>query len=106
MQQAARNVLSVVVVVAFVGPTVAPAAGRSRFSVWAGLTLLGFGARTYVLRRVSKIEALATNVDGWAKFFFSSSLACGLIGASAPLLFFSSLDDLQQMYLTMIFCCW
>jgi signal transduction histidine kinase/CheY-like chemotaxis protein len=106
IQQASRNVLGVVVAVAFVGPVVVPMAGWLRFSAWAGLTLGGLGLRAILLRPVTKIEVLEKDADRWARLFFGSTLVCGLIGASGPLLFFPSLSAVEQMFLTMIFCCW
>jgi two-component system, sensor histidine kinase len=106
IRQATRNALSVVVVVAFVGPVVIPVVGWLRFCAWAGLTLAGLGIRTFLLRRVTRIEVLEQNPDHWTRLFFGVTLVSGIIGASAPLLFFPSLSAVEQMFLTMIFCCW
>ena len=68
--------------------------------------MAGLGIRTFLLRRVTRIEVLEQNPDHWARLFFGVTLASGIIGASAPLLFFPSLSAVEQMFLTMIFCCW
>jgi signal transduction histidine kinase len=106
IQQAIRNAISVVVVVAFVGPVVVPWVGWLRFSIWAGLTLAAYGTRTLLLRRGAKIEVVEDNTERWARLLFATTLLSGIIGASAPLLFFPWLPTLEQMFLTMIFCCW
>jgi signal transduction histidine kinase len=106
IQQAVRNAFTVVVVVVFVAPVVVPWVGWLRFALWAGPTLVAYGARTFLLRRATKIEVIEENPGRWARLLFLSTLGSGVVGASAPLLLFPLLPPQEQMFLTMIFCCW
>lgn len=106
IKQAVRNAFTVVVVVVFVAPVVVPWVGWLRFALWAGPTLAAYGARVLLLRRATKIEVVEENPERWARLLLASTLGSGVIGASAPLSFFPVLPPLEQMFLTMIFCCW
>jgi len=106
IKQAVRNAFTVVVVVVFVAPAVVPWVGWLRFALWAVPTLAAYGARVFLLRRAMKIEVVEENPEHWARLLLASTLGSGVVGASAPLSFFPLLPPLEQMFVTMIFCCW
>jgi len=104
--QAVRNAFTVLVVVGFVAPVVIPWVGWMRFALWAGPTLAAYGVRVLLLRRATRIEVVEESPDRWGRLLLASTLASGIVGASAPLLLFPMLPPLEQMFLTMIICCW
>ena len=106
IKQAVRNAFTVVVVVGFVAPVVIPWAGWLYFALWAGPTLVAYGVRVFLLRRATKIEVLQENPERWGRLLLVATLGSGVFGASAPLLLFPLLPPLEQMFLTMIICCW
>src|SRR5262249_30420216 len=46
------------------------------------------------------------NPERWGRRLLVSTLGSGVFGASAPLLLFPLLPPQEQMFLTMIICCW
>ena len=106
IQQAVRNAFTVVVVIGFVAPVVIPWVGWMPFAFWAGPTLVAFGARMILLRRATKIEVVEENPERWGRRLLVSTLGSGVFGASAPLILFPLLPPQEQMFLTMIICCW
>jgi signal transduction histidine kinase/CheY-like chemotaxis protein len=106
IEQAVRTTVSVVFVVVFVSPFVVPTVGWIPFSAWAAVTLAAYGVRAWLLRPGMRLEAVEKDPRRWVVLLFGSTVICGLIGASAPLLFLSSLAVREQMLVTMIFGCW
>lgn len=59
-----------------------------------------------MLRPGMGIEVIGDNPNRWRVLLFCSTLISGVIGASAPIVFFPLLEPIEQMLLTMIICCW
>ncbi len=106
ISQARRTTLGVVLLTGFIAPVLAAEVGWPRYFAWAGLTVIAYCIRALVLRPGTDIAVVERNPDRWAVALFGSTLVSGLIGASAPILFFSVLPAAEQMFLTMILCCW
>jgi len=106
MQQAVRNTASVMFVAGFAAIVAGPAVGWPRFAAWAGTMIAAYGLRALLLRRATRREVIEENTRRWAALLFVSTVIGGVIGASAPLLFFPLLPASEQMFLTMILCCW
>jgi two-component system, sensor histidine kinase len=104
--QAIRNTVAVIVVVIGIGVLIVPYAGWARYAGWAACTLAAYGIRSILLRPGTRIEVIESNPNRWRALLFGSTLFGGLIGASAPCVFFPLLDPMEQVFLTLIICCW
>jgi signal transduction histidine kinase/CheY-like chemotaxis protein len=106
IQQAFRNTVAVVIVAIGVGVVIVPHIGWVRFAAWAAGTLAAYGIRAILLWPGMRIEVIGKNPDRWVALLFGSTLISGIIGASAPFVFFPSLEPIEQMFLSMIICLW
>lgn len=106
MQQAIRTTVAVVVVVFGVGVVIVPHVGWFPYAGWAAGTIAVYGVRAALLWPGRRIEVVAKNPQRWGALLIGTTLIGGLVGASAPFLFFPLLQPIEQMFLTMIICCW
>jgi signal transduction histidine kinase len=106
IEQAVRNTVSVMFVAGFIALVAGSAVGWPRFAAWAGTMIGAYGLRALLLQRATRREVIEEHTARWAALLFISTVVGGVIGASAPLLFFPLLPASEQMFLTMILCCW
>lgn len=106
MQQAIRTTVAVVVVAFGVGVVIVPHLGWFPYAGWAAGTLAVYGVRAALLSPGRRIEVVAKNPQRWWALLIGTTLIGAFVGASAPFLFFPLLQPIEQMFLTMIICCW
>jgi signal transduction histidine kinase/CheY-like chemotaxis protein len=106
VRQAIHNSIAVIILVIVVGAVFVPHVSWARYAAWGVGTLAAYGIRTLLLFPGMRTGVVEENPSRWVALLFASTLVSGLIGASAPFLFFPSLEPIEQMFLTMIICCW
>jgi len=106
IEQARRNSIAVLIVVASFAPIVGPIVGWWRFGLWAVLLVAVYAVRVVILAPAMRMEVLAADIGRWTRILFGSTMLAGIVGASASLLFFPLLPPLEQVLVTMILCCW
>jgi len=106
VQQAIRNTVAVLIVAVVVSAVVVPDVGWVRCSAWVAGTLAAYGIRALLLLPGTRIGVVEQNPSRWVALLFVSTLISGIVGGSAPFLFFPLLEPIEQMFLTMIICCW
>ncbi|MBC7437431.1 MAG: hybrid sensor histidine kinase/response regulator [Bdellovibrionales bacterium] len=104
--QAIKNTYSVWLIAAFITVPVWPHVPGWVCVLWVLLVGLAYTLRVRQLKPGLDLAVIQAQPALWSRRLTLWTLACGLVAALGPSLFYPALGDVARMYICMLFCCW